>query len=446
MPVLDSTSAKPLIGGRRQSLPGHGHEERLPEPVCFPSGDLFSAEDLDHDAVKVINRLTYSGYTAYLVGGCVRDLLLGLVPKDFDIATDARPRQVKRLFRNSRIIGRRFRLVHITFAGKVLEVSTFRALRDPLQGTEDLLILQDNVFGKPHEDARRRDFTINGLFYDLQRRQVIDYVGGLEDLRRRILRTIGNPWVRFREDPVRMMRAIKFAGRLGFRLADDLYQAIIDCREDIRKAAPPRLLEEILRLMQMGGAHRSLRLLYKTGLLHILLPEVARALDARVGAREDASFWASLREIDRISASGVRVPSTVLFGTLFILPLHGVVIPAAPGAELPRFPEVDRMMEDLLRPAALRLRISRRDVAGMKQIFRAQRYLTASQLKGRQKRRAMGMVSRPWFPEAVMLLRILSAAEGRFARELAFWSEQVPDSPRPFIRKPPSRRRRARVS
>jgi poly(A) polymerase len=145
------------------------------------SGVRIRHQDLDPEAVKVVRRLTRFGFAAYLVGGCVRDILAGQAPKDFDIATDARPRQVKRLFRNSRIIGRRFRLVHITFENKILEISTFRATLDQPAGSEDLLIRHDNVFGTPEEDARRRDFTINGLFYDLERDEVIDYVGGLAD-------------------------------------------------------------------------------------------------------------------------------------------------------------------------------------------------------------------------------------------------------------------------
>ena len=172
------------------------------------------------DAVKVISRMNRYGFVNYLCGGCVRDLLLGLKPKDFDLVTDATPRQVKRLFRNSRIIGRRFRLAQVIFLDRILEVSTFRSAAEAPDLSGDLLIHRDNVFGTPEEDARRRDFTINGLFYDLETERVLDHVGGLADLDRRVVATIGDPWVRFREDPVRMLRAIKFAARLDFRLSD----------------------------------------------------------------------------------------------------------------------------------------------------------------------------------------------------------------------------------
>ena len=180
--------------------------------VSMPSLDRAA---IDPDADRVVRKLTRAGYKAYLVGGCVRDLLVNRTPKDFDVATSATPNEIKATFRNSRIIGRRFRLAHVFFGSKIIEVSTFRANpRD--EDDHDLLIRRDNVFGSETEDARRRDFTINGLFYDVEREEVIDHVGGLADLEAKLLHTIGDPDIRFQEDPVRMLRAIKFAARLGF--------------------------------------------------------------------------------------------------------------------------------------------------------------------------------------------------------------------------------------
>src|SRR5215813_11396872 len=182
---------------------------------------LIARELIDADAEKILRRLRRNGHQAYLVGGCVRDLLLGRTPKDFDIATSATPQEIKDLFRNSRIIGRRFRLAHIFFGSKIIETSTFRA--NPREGLEpeegeEILIRRDNVFGTAEEDARRRDFTINGLFYDIEAERVTDYVGGLADLEAHLVRTIGDPDIRFREDPVRILRAIKFAARLSFQM------------------------------------------------------------------------------------------------------------------------------------------------------------------------------------------------------------------------------------
>ena len=180
------------------------------------------------------------------------DLLLKRRPKDFDVCTSARPDDVRRLFRNSRVIGRRFRLVHVLFGGgKVIETATFRRAPDAEEdrGSEDLLIRNDNVFGAAHEDAMRRDFTINALFYDIEGRQILDWVGGMDDVRRRVVHTIGDPETRFREDPVRILRALKFAGRLDLGITPDVYDAIVFCREALALAARPRLSEEILRLL-----------------------------------------------------------------------------------------------------------------------------------------------------------------------------------------------------
>ncbi|MGN6110313.1 MAG: polynucleotide adenylyltransferase PcnB [Kofleriaceae bacterium] len=233
---------------------------------------------IDPDADRVVRKLTRAGYKAYLVGGCVRDLLVARTPKDFDVATSATPNEIKSTFRNSRIIGRRFRLAHVFFGSKIIETSTFRANpRD--EDDHDLLIRRDNVFGTETEDARRRDFTINGLFYDVEREEVIDHVGGLADLDARLIRTIGDPDIRFQEDPVRILRAIKFAARLDFGFEPATWRALLRWRGEISKCAPPRLLEEIHRLMRGGASRRSFELLVETGVLAVLSPYLAGLLE-----------------------------------------------------------------------------------------------------------------------------------------------------------------------
>lgn len=233
---------------------------------------------IDPDADRVVRKLTRAGYKAYLVGGCVRDLLVSRTPKDWDVATSATPNEIKATFRNSRIIGRRFRLAHVFFGSKIIETSTFRA--PPREGEEDdLLIRRDNVFGTETEDARRRDFTINGLFYDVEKEQVIDHVNGLADLDAKLIRTIGDPEVRFQEDPVRMLRAVKFAARLDFGFEPATWRALLRWRGEISKCAPPRLLEEIHRLMRGGAARRSFELLVETGSLAVLSPYLAGLLE-----------------------------------------------------------------------------------------------------------------------------------------------------------------------
>ena len=261
---------------------------------------------IDADAARVVRRLERSGFEAYLVGGCVRDLLLGGKPKDFDIATSARPEDVRALFRNCRIIGRRFRLAHVLFSGgKVVEVATFRRspqVESPEEDggeIDDLLIRSDNVFGEAHEDALRRDFTINALFYDLDRAQVLDWCNGLEDVRARSIETIGDPGVRFREDPVRMLRAVKFAARLDLGIKPEVYDSMVQNRFELARAARPRLFEEILRLLRGGAAARSMWLLWEIGALAVLLPELSAFLDDEEATDGGAArFWKTLRALD----------------------------------------------------------------------------------------------------------------------------------------------------
>lgn len=270
-------------------------------------------------AVKVLYRLHRAGHKGYLVGGGVRDLLLGRRPKDFDICTDARPGEIRRLFRNARIIGRRFRLAHIIFQDGVVEVATFRRAPDPEDqrgGPEDLLITSDNTFGTPREDAFRRDFTINALFYNIGDFTVIDYVGGIDDLQAKLVRVIGDPDVRFREDPVRMMRACEFAGRLGFTIEKATQEGIERNREELRKAAPPRLTEELLELLKSGRAGASVQWMLELGVLEVLLPEaLAMVRAAEVGAGE---FGNVLPVLDAMSREDEEIPDAVLLAAVLL--------------------------------------------------------------------------------------------------------------------------------
>src|SRR4051794_37292083 len=295
-------------------------------------------DQIDPDAAKVVQRLRRFDHAAYLVGGCVRDLLLGRKPKDFDVVTSATPNDIKRLFKNCRIIGRRFRLAHIFFGPKIIETSTFRANPRELEEEDrdggeaesgDLLIRRDNVFGTPEQDARRRDFTINGLFYDLESKHVIDHVSGIPDLEGRVVRTIGDPDIRFREDPIRILRAVKFAARCDLTIEPETYRRMMEHRNDISKCAQARVSEEFYRLLRAGAARRSMELLLETELLALRAPEIARGLktngaaaavavaehdDANadataeapladdVAARRRARFWAYLAALDRSTA------------------------------------------------------------------------------------------------------------------------------------------------
>lgn len=320
-----------------------------PEPERFATN--FAPGALDADAEKVVRRLTGAGHEAYLVGGCVRDLLVGHRPKDFDVATSARPEEVRSLFRNSRIIGRRFRLVHVLFPhGHVVETATFR--RNPPSGQgndESLLIISDNFFGDAHEDAQRRDFTINGLFYDVEQRTVLDWVGGMAHIKSRTLQTIGDPIVRFQEDPVRMLRAVKFAARIDFGMAPEVYDAAVMCRGALAMAARPRLSEEVLRLMRGGACQRSIWLLWEMGLLDVLLPELSVYL---ADASDDRLVWALLVAVDDSTRLESSPPDDlVLWSALLLEPLLEAV-----EGEMDR----TRAAHDFLEPIVERLNLPRK--------------------------------------------------------------------------------------
>lgn len=234
---------------------------------------------IDKDALYVINCLKNAGFEAYLVGGGVRDLLIKKTPKDFDISTSARPEQIKHLFgRNCILIGRRFRLAHVRFGHKILEVSTFRSGEN-----ESDLIIQDNVWGTAEKDVLRRDFTINGLFYDPSSHSVIDYVGGWEDIHKKVLRTIGEPHIRFKQDPVRMIRLLKFQARYNFEVVSDVQKALISCREDLIKSSPARILEEIFRMLESGYSSPFFHLMTESGLLEHIFPCLTHFMQGKHG-------------------------------------------------------------------------------------------------------------------------------------------------------------------
>jgi poly(A) polymerase len=379
-------------------------------------------DQIDPDAAKVVDRLRRFDHAAYLVGGCVRDLLLGRKPKDFDVVTSATPPEIKRLFRNCRIIGRRFRLAHIFFGPKIIETSTFRANPRELEEEEgegaeaesgDLLIRRDNVFGTPEEDARRRDFTINGLFYDLKTGQVIDHVNGMVDLEARVVRTIGDPDIRFREDPVRILRAVKFAARCDLTIEPETYRRMMEHRQEIAKCAQARVSEEFYRLLRAGAAKRSMELMAETELLDILAPEIARGLKPRSPDQppedEEAALrrrrlWAYLDALDR-STERRSVPPTnaLLLAVLMLPPLRDALDPDSSGVR-----DVGHLVARSIAPALERLRPSRRDSELARQILLAIRYILVSKNPRRKRPRLAG---REFFDEALRLSEIVSDAE-----------------------------------
>ncbi|PJA41546.1 MAG: polynucleotide adenylyltransferase PcnB, partial [Lysobacterales bacterium CG_4_9_14_3_um_filter_62_6] len=251
--------------------------------VIARDGHCISRKHISPNALRVLYKLRDAGFTAYLVGGAVRDLLLQGLPKDFDVATNAHPEQVKHLFRNCRLIGRRFRLAHVHYGAEIIEVATFRGIEDDGSGARELVdgrIVRDNVYGTIEEDAVRRDFTVNALYYAIDDYSVRDYVGGFQDVRDRVLRLIGEPTRRLREDPVRMLRTARFAAKLGFSIDPAIVSAISQLKDLLNAAPAARLFDECLKMFMAGYALASFRQLWQLRLFEVLFPETALALRA----------------------------------------------------------------------------------------------------------------------------------------------------------------------
>jgi poly(A) polymerase len=385
-------------------------------PVIVPRAEhAISRSQIDADALKVLYRLHQNDYVAYLVGGSVRDLLLGRRPKDFDIGTSAHPYQVKRLFRNCWIIGRRFRLAHVKCGAKTIEVATFRRtvsaeelaaaeaqlegipLETAANGAPDRLVHRDNTFGTPEEDAFRRDFTVNALFYDIATFSIIDYTGGLDDLRARVIRSIGNPVDRFQEDPVRMLRAVAMAARLDFSIDPPIEQGIRAHRADIARAAPARLMEEFYKLLRTGTGERAFRMLAERRLLEPIAPDLQK------GAAE--ALWRSLAAIDtyrcRFEAPPETLTNPILLGSLLVPLGHtarSLAPPPAPDGDFTKEPRISLGM----------LPLARRDVERLRQILGLQRRLMDMHLSPRARRTLM---HRGPFKEALTWLEIHGDAQ-----------------------------------
>jgi len=385
----------------------------MSQPVIVPrAGHTVSRKQIDPDALRVLYRLHENDHLAYLVGGSVRDLLLGHRPKDFDIGTSAHPYQVKKLFRNCWIIGRRFRLAHIRYGPKTFEVATFRrqlsadelaalASRPPSQGIptdappldgHDRALHRDNTFGTSEEDAFRRDFTVNALFYDIASFSIIDYTGGLRDLEERVIRCIGDPTERFQEDPVRMLRAMVMAARLDFSIDPPIDAAIAVHRREIAKSAPARLIEEFYKILRAGASERTIRLLAARR----LLDPIAHQLQRGCG---DA-MWRSLAALDayrkRFEATPDTLTNAVLLGSLLV-PLGseggGALAPTVPRGEPNKEPSLSLGM----------LPLARRDVERLRQILSLQRRLLDVNLSPRAR---AAMTHRGTFQEALTWLDI----------------------------------------
>ena len=420
-----------------------------------------SRANISPPALKVLYRLKDAGHQAFLVGGAVRDLLLGLHPKDFDVATNAHPEEVRRLFRNCRLIGRRFHLAHVRFGMEIIEVATFRAAHtevDEDHGVDEAghrvldehgRILRDNLYGSIEEDVWRRDFTANALYYNIEDYSIWDYVGGVPDARERVLRLIGDPETRYREDPVRMLRAARFAAKLDFTLHADTEAPLHRLAYMLDSVPPARLFDETTKLMLAGHACASLDWLARLGLLPHLMPDVAAALAEAPDSPAAKLLRLGLANTDERVRADKSVTPTFLFAVL----LWPAILRAAgaPNGPLPSDPQLlldacDEVLGRQLR----RITVPKRFGLPMRDLIMLQ-----PRFERRSGRRALRLLEHPKFRAAYDLL-LLRAAAGDVDPELAQWwtrlqelpeqdrVAEVEDRPVESGEAPPRRRSRAR--
>ena len=385
-----------------------------------------SRKDISPNALRVLYRLRDAGFSGYLVGGAVRDLLVGGHPKDFDVATDATPEQVKQLFRNCRLIGRRFRLAHVVFGNEIIEVATFRANSDDGSGDRELengRLVRDNVYGTIEDDAVRRDFTANALYYAIEDFSVRDYTGGFEDVQARTLKLIGDPEQRYREDPVRMLRAVRLAAKLNFQIDPATAEPIKPLAPLLSDAAPARLFEEILKLFLSGNAVASFEGLERFDLLRVLFPETAAALKSNRSGALRRMLLEGLAGTDKRVAHDEPVSPAFLFA-LLLWPAYcrALMTLQAEGvhAEEAQRRAADRVTLHQLNTVALPRRFS----LPMQEIW-----LLQTRFGQRQRKRVLRLLSHPRFRAAFDFLVLRLAASGEHADYVNFWREAQTQSP-----------------
>ncbi len=433
------------------------------------------------NAVRVLYRLKEQGYYAYLVGGGVRDLLLGREPKDFDIATDATPNEVKKTFRNCRLIGRRFRLAHIHFHDEIIEVATFRSNQpeepeepqpeaqaeggETIEGqapagpetvlpeaplkvrvveqtpgeqvplvverpkpprmlkTEDGMILRDNVFGTPESDALRRDFTVNALFYSIADFSVIDYVGGMDDLRAGLIRIIGDPMVRFTEDPVRMVRAVRFAAMLGFEIEEQTLKALLELKDRVALASPSRMYEEVLKLFMLGQGEKTYQLLRKTGLFGVIFPGLNEWVDKESDGFPHIWIGKVLEWVDAYVEGGRPVEPSILFGLLFGQYIEDKAKQLA-ASGMPPLEAMTRAVSETMTSQAQRVQIPKKISLTMRDM-----YWNQQRFERREGKYPRYFLRRPGFAEAYEYLRFTSETTGEKKDLRAWWKEYIKKNP-----------------
>jgi len=392
-------------------------------PRIIPRAEhSISRSNISKEALKVLYGLKKAGHAAYLVGGGVRDLLLGREPKDFDIATDASPEEIRAAFRNCRLIGRRFRLAHIHFGREIIEVATFRAQLDgEAEGDvhmENGRIIRDNVYGTIEEDVWRRDFTVNALYYNICDFSVIDYVGGYEDLQQGLLRLIGDPEQRYREDPVRMLRAVRFACKLGMRIEPETEAPMRALAPLLGDISPARLFEEVLKLFHAGYALQTYEQLRHYDLFGQLFPMTEQALAKQENGFPNILLAESLRSTDKRIAEGKPVNPAFLFAALLWQPMQEY-LPRLRDSGMPEVQAIQVATDKAFTRMRESASIPRRFALMVKEI-----YVLQARLMNRAGRRALRLLELPRFRAAYDFL-VLRAIADESLRETAEWWTRV---------------------
>ncbi len=402
--------------------------DEKPEMTVIPREQhAISRKDISENALKVLYRLNKAGYEAYLVGGGVRDLLLGKKPKDFDVTTSATPEQVRKLFRNCRLIGRRFRLAHVMFGPEIIEVATFRGHHDgspadraTSQRGQNGMLLRDNIFGSIEEDAQRRDFTINSLYYSVADFTVRDYVGGMRDLQQGVIRLIGDPETRYREDPVRMLRAVRFAAKLNMRISPDSAEPIPRLATLINDVPPARLFEESLKLLQAGYGYETWKLLCEYSLIQPLFPTITRYFTESGDSPMERIIDQVLRNTDNRIHNDMRVNPAFLFAALFWYPQLETAQRIAQESGLAYLDAFALAMNDVLDEACKSLAIPKRITTLIRDIWQLQ-----LRMSRRQGKRAWKLMEHPKFRAAYDLMALRAEVENNseLQRLTQWWGE-----------------------
>ena len=386
-----------------------------------------SRKDISPNALKVLYKLREAGFAGYLVGGAVRDLLIGGHPKDFDVATDATPEQVKALFRNCRLIGRRFRLAHVIFGREIIEVATFRSNADDGSGDREThdegRLLRDNVYGTLEDDAIRRDFTANALYYTIEDFSVRDFVGGVEDVQARVLKLIGDPEARYREDPVRMLRAVRLGAKLDFSIDKSAAEPIPRLASLLSGAAPARLFDECLKMFMTGYAEKSFLSLERNGLMPALFPETARALATnRSGALRTMLIQALRNTDERIRADKPVTPAFLFAALLWPAYCRELAVLQKQGVDANVAQQ--RAADRVTLHQAERIALPRRFSLPMQEIW-----LLQPRFGQRIRKRVFRLLSHPRFRAAFDFLELRLSGAPEIAEDVAFWREAQTQSP-----------------